>query len=114
VPTYASIDCRLAALIQKVTEADDVGRLEGSLLRLLERAQEHAQRSERLLGQGRARTAQTALKQAIRKLTSFLRRVHSLAGRQTIGPVGPMLADATTAVRTDMQLLLSGAEGAGK
>jgi hypothetical protein len=108
-PTYPSIDCRLAVLITQVGDSDDVGRLKGALVRLLLKARVHEQRSARLLDQGRARSAETALKQAIRKLTSVLSRTRSLTGRKTIGAVvRPVLDGAASEIREHMRTLLAG------
>jgi hypothetical protein len=96
-------------LIAKVTAAD-AGRIEGPMLKLLNRAKVQARRAEKLASQGSIGTARGALKQAVQALSSFASRVNSLAGRQVLGAGRAMFTEMAAPIKADMRTLLGSAQ----
>jgi hypothetical protein len=104
-PTFASIDCRLDALIAQLTATPDVpAKLKAALKKNLQQARDKKQQAEHATSVTRAVLGE--LKQARRKMIGFSHRIRSLAGRRSIhGDTGPMLAAAGDGISTDLKTL---------
>ncbi len=102
-PTFASIDCRLDALIAQVSTTADVDGVRGALLNRLNQAKARKELAEMRPGtRGRS-----ALRHAIRSMIGFVHRVGSLTGRRRIiTPTQKMLFDEGKSILDDMQTLL--------
>ena len=103
--TYVSIDCRLDALIARLTATPDVpAKLRAALLANLQQARDEEQKAERSTTV--TRVVLGNLKQARRKMSSFSHRIRSLAGRHKIhGDTGPALASAGDEISSDLRIL---------
>jgi hypothetical protein len=108
VPTFTDIDCRLNLLIDKVSAADNLGRLKKRLVSQLQRAARQKETAEARHNAGKQRAARSFLKHAIQTLRAFDHTIKSLAGRHTI-PAGTRAALLTMSgpIETDMQRLLT-------
>lgn len=67
-PTFASLNCRLAALLERVRAATDLGGVQPSLVKAAEKALERKEQAEEATT---PRRAKSLLKKAIRKLVAF-------------------------------------------
>ncbi len=71
MPTFASIDCRLEALIATVNALGDIRPVKATLLGRLNRAKTQKERAEQLVSQYRRRRAQTSLERASQSMMAF-------------------------------------------
>jgi hypothetical protein len=100
--TFASIDCRLAALAAQV-QTNTSGRVGATLSRLLARAIERTETAEQATDPRRARNY---LRDANRRMVVFSHRVRSLVGRRHIPmPLAGDLLEQADAIAADMLAL---------
>lgn len=95
------VECSIDQLIDRVTSATDLGRLQNGLARSLRRAK------AKIEGAGMTPPKpRNALKRAVRALRSFEHRVKSLAGRKNIpADTRTSLLEASAAIRNQVQAL---------
>jgi flagellar hook-associated protein FlgK len=112
--TFASIDCRLDALIAQLTATPDVpAKLKDALAKNLQKARDKKQQAEHATSITRAVLGE--LKQARRQMITFSHHIRSLAGRRAIhGDTGPALASAGDAISADLKTLRNSLRSAGK
>lgn len=83
-PTFESIDCRLDALIARLSAATDLGRLRTGLVNAATKAREKKLQAESFDAQGKAKQRRTALRKAVKKLSSFVHKLSSRSSRKII------------------------------
>ena len=112
--TFASIDCRLDALIAQLNATSDVpAKLKAALGKNLQKARDKKLQAEHATTVTRAVLGE--LKQARRKMIGFSHRIRSLAGRRSIqGDTGPLLAAAGDGISSDLKTLRDSLRSAGK
>jgi hypothetical protein len=103
--TFASIICRLEALLATVDAASDLGTTKTALRNGVAAALSKTQAADDSVTAGRKKPASNALKKAARKLIDFDHRLRSLRSRKNIpadtraallGDAGPILDDLKT------------------
>jgi len=92
-PTFASILCRLDALIALVAGSDDLGKTKQQLTKASAKARDKTVQAESLVGEKRKK-GKNALKKARRKMISFNFRVRSRTGRKIIPEAKRVALDA--------------------
>jgi hypothetical protein len=112
--TFASIDCRLDALIAQLSTTPDVpAKLKAALGKNLQKARDKKLQAEHATTVTRAVLGE--LKQARRKMIGFSHRIRSLASRRAIqGDTGPLLAAAGDGISSDLKTLRDSLRSAGK
>lgn len=101
--TFASIDCRLRALLADTSAATDLGSLQQNLVKTLTAARD---RFEQLPSATKSRKAKTIIRFTERKLVSYARRIRSNKGRKTIPEATrTRLTDAAEPIRSDLLVL---------
>src|SRR5262249_19403123 len=76
-PTFASIDCRLAALLARVGTASELGALRQRLLDRLQQATERERRTESLCSQDKRRSRRRSFRPALTALARFVKILRS-------------------------------------
>jgi hypothetical protein len=106
VPTFASIDCRLDALIARIQGATGIARQQAQLVDQLTKAKEREDAAEGLCRSADTKHARTRLKQAIRTMIQYEQRLRSNTGRRLIpSALGAELIAAGEAIRADLKTL---------
>lgn len=104
--TFASLNCRLGALLSRVTTGGDLGRLTTRLTRAVTKAKQRKEQAEDHCSAGDARRAGTALKKALRKVVTFDAAVRSGNGRRVlVAEVREELRSAAAGIRRDLRTL---------
>ena len=104
LPTFASLGCRLNALIATMSAAGDLGPLQKTLRRRLNHAK--PQQAEALAAARKRRAARARLARAITSLTAFRAVVESSAGQRLIGEATrTSLTKSADSIVRDMQTL---------
>jgi hypothetical protein len=101
-PTFRSIACRLAELVENVesdTTLDDVAT---RLTRPIADARARAVKAEQLCAEGEAKRARKQLKTLRKKLVEFLRRLGLPASKDVRAPLRDELIATIRAIRTDL------------
>ena len=80
-PTFASLDCRLEALIARVGAARDLAKLQPKLRDQAEKAKAHKEKAAALCRQASERRTRNALRPAINKMSQFERTLRSRRAR---------------------------------
>jgi hypothetical protein len=95
-PTFASIDCRLAALIAAVQSEPQLGKQQSKLDKAAQTAQAREEAAAAACAGGNAKTSGKQLKKVIRKLIQFSHRLRSNNSRKNIpeGAREPLAQDA--------------------
>jgi len=104
-PTFASIECRLAALIARVAGASDLGALEAGLAARLAAASKHEREAEMRCGQASRPRVRRALRAATTKLTQFRRMLRSHRARSVPRVLTSDLVTTADALRADLRAL---------
>jgi hypothetical protein len=108
-PTFASIDCRLAALLADVAASPALGKQRAGLLKAGTAARTRLQSAQSLVSAGRTRRVRGQLRKAIGKTRSLARKLRSHRARRSIPPEirkdflargAALLADMKTLGRT--------------
>ncbi len=106
--TFASLDCRLAALIARVQSTTDIRRpqTQTQLLKQLTKAKERKEQAETACAASDAKHARSRLKQTVRKMIQFGQRLRSNTGRRAMtAALRAELIAAGDAIKTDLQTL---------
>jgi len=107
VATYESIDCRLDGLVASLDAAQDLGRLKSGLVQAATKARTKKQQAEGFVATGKKKQEKTAMKKAVKALSSFLHKLGSRSARKLIPPATrQILTDQTKAILADMKTLL--------
>lgn len=107
-PTFASLNCRLAALIEAVEAESALGRLQPKLDRAARKAKLRKESAEAACAGGSAKAAKRQLKKVVRKLIQFSHRLRSNQARKTVDEaVREPLAVAADAIQDDARTLLA-------
>lgn len=113
-PTFASVECRLDALIDATSRANDVGSPKPALLAGARRAKALTLQAEQSFGAGNARRARNLLRRAIRRLIGFEHRLRTLHAHRVVGTdTRTMLLELAGGIRHDLRLLLPGGSPGG-
>src|SRR5207245_10123702 len=105
-PTFASIDCRLAALIGRIRSSTDIRRQQGPLAGQLTKAQRRMEGGESLCSSSAAKHARRHLTQAIRKMIQYGQRLGSKPARRSMpSELRTELMAAGDAIETDLRSL---------
>jgi hypothetical protein len=104
-PTFASIDCRLAALLARVGAASELGAVRKRLFGRLEQATTRDRHTESLCSQGKRRRTRKAFRPSLAALARFLKILRSRRVRSVPTPLASELRTAATGVRDDMRTL---------
>lgn len=83
-PTYGSIACGLEMLVTRVDTATDLGQPKRGLLGAATKARAMEQQAEGFITTGTHRQEKSAMKKALKALTSFLRKANSRAAKKHI------------------------------
>src|SRR5262249_16662220 len=110
-PTFASIDCRLDALIAELSATPDVpAKLKAALMKNLQKARDKKQQAEQSTKITRAILGK--LQKARRQMIPSSHHIRSLAGRRAIhGGTGPVLAAAGDDISADLRTLRDSLRG---
>lgn len=106
-PTFRSLNCRLAALIEQTGGEPALGDLTEKLLGALNKARDRNELAESGCAQGQTRKARVRLKQAIRQLAKYSQRLRSHAARKVPDEVRQLLGLAADTIRRDARTLRS-------
>jgi hypothetical protein len=104
-PTFASIDCRLAALLSRVGTASELGAVRKRLSGRLKQATTRDRHTESLCSQGKRRRTRKAFRPSLTALARFLKILRSRRARSVPPPLASELRFAATGVRDDMRTL---------
>ena len=104
-PTFASIDCRLAALLARVGMASELGALRQRLLGRLQEATTREQRTESLCAQNKRRPRHRAFRRALTALARFLNILRSRRARAIPTSLASELRTQAEGIRGDMRTL---------
>ncbi len=105
-PTFASIDCRLAALIGRIRSSTDIRRQQGPLAGQLTKAQRRMEGGESLCSSSAAKHARRHLTQAIRKMIQYGQRLGSKPARRSMpSELRTELMAAGDVIETDLRSL---------
>ena len=106
--TFASINCQLMVLVERVNASLELGELKGTLQKQVKTAMKREERAESECGSGETRRAKAALRQAGRFVASFQARIGSRDGRFVIRPeVREALLAAAHPIRVGLKGLRS-------
>jgi YVTN family beta-propeller protein len=107
-PTFASLNCRLAALIAQVDAESTLGNLKRRLLNGVRQAKKRKEKAEATCRNGKRPPASRELRKSFRKMASFVALLRSRRGRQVIPDgVRATIGDAATPIRDDLKALRS-------
>jgi hypothetical protein len=107
-PTFASLNCRLAALIAAVQAEPALGKLQPKLVKAAETAKMRKETAEGFCTQGDAKGAKRQLKKVVRKLIQFSHRLRSNQARKTVDEsVREPFAVEGDAIQDDARTLLA-------
>jgi hypothetical protein len=105
-PTFASLNCRLAALIAATEAADALGPLQAKLLVALGKAKARKEAAEGVCADGRTKPAKAKLKHVVRQLIQYAHRLRSLSARKKVSTeIREPLAVQADAIRVDAKTL---------
>jgi hypothetical protein len=105
--TFASLNCRLAALIEAVRAESRLGKTQTKLLRAAQRAKQRKEAAEADCAGGNAKSAKKILKKVGRNLIQFSHRLRANNARKTIDQtVREPLVSAADAIQRDARTLM--------
>jgi hypothetical protein len=104
-PTFASIDCRLAALLARVGTASGLGALRQKLLGRLQQATTRERRTESLCSQDKRRPRRRAFRPALTALARFLKMLGSHQARAVPTSLASELRTTAEGILGDMRTL---------
>jgi hypothetical protein len=104
-PTFASIDCRLAALLARVGTASELGALRQTLVGQLQQASTQERRTESLCSKNKRRPRRRAFRPALSALARFLTILRSHRARAVPTSLASELRTMAEAIRGDMRTL---------
>lgn len=104
--TFSSIECRLDALIARLNAATDLGKLKKGLVKSPVAARTSTQIAEDLADGGKNKPAKKKLKQATKRMSSFVHRLKSLTARKKLpAETRTSLIDEGTPIQADLKTL---------
>jgi hypothetical protein len=104
--TFASIDCRLAALLARVNETPALGQFAGRLAQNLGKAKSDTEAGQTSCASSDVKHARQRLKQAIRGTIQYHHQLVTTAARKKIDPaVRQDFADKSTPIQADLKTL---------
>jgi Legume lectin domain len=107
-PTFRSLDCRLAALLEATQAADDLGDLREKLIVTLGKARERENLAESWCTKGKTRQASVRLRQVTQQLAQYRQRLRGLPARKRIPEeIREPLAQAADRIRSDARSMRS-------
>ena len=105
-PTFASLDCRLAALIATVQGQPELGKQQAKLDKAAQKAKEREEVAAGKCASGAAKASGKQLKKVVRKLIQFSHRLRSNRSRKSIPEeVRAPLAETADEIREDVREL---------
>ena len=108
-PTFASLNCRLAALIAAVEAETRLGKLQPKLDRAAQKARQRKEAAEAACAGGNAKASAKQLKKVVRKLIQFSHRLRSNSARKKVDEVvREPLAEAADEIQQDARELMDG------
>ena len=108
-PTFASLNCRLAALIAAVEAETRLGKLQPKLEKAARKAKERKETAESACADGNAKASGRQLKKVVRKLIQFSHRLRSNSARKKVDEVvREPLAEAADEIQQDARALMDG------
>jgi len=107
--TFASLNCRLASLIEAVRSESRLGKLQVNLLKTAQKAKQRKEAGESACAGRKAKTAKKQLKQAVRRLIKFAHRLRSNNARKNVDQaVREPLATGADEIQGDARTLMRG------
>jgi hypothetical protein len=104
--TFESIDCRLDAMITRLSAAPDLGRLRTGLVKAATKARDKKLQAEAFDAQGKAKQRKNALKKSAKALGSFIHKLSSRSSRKIIPQATRQsFIDEATPILTDLKTL---------
>ena len=104
--TFASLNCRLAALIAAVQAETQLGKLQEKLVKTAAKAKERKEAAEGKCDEGKTKPAGKQLKKVVRKLIQFSHRLRSKSARKKVPEeIREPLAAAADAIQQDARAL---------
>jgi hypothetical protein len=108
-PTFASLNCRLAALIEAVQTDSQLGKQQAKLVKAAQTAKDRKEAGEAKCAAGDAKAAGKQLKKTVTKLTQFSHRLRSNNSRKNIPEnVREPLAQTADGIQNDARTLKGG------
>lgn len=107
VPTFESLNCRLAEVLALVNASPDLGALQGPLAKRVAQAKARKDKAEGRCQDGRTPPAKRLVGKAAGKAKGVVRKLGSRKGRQVPDPLRSDLVAAMTAIQTDLKALKS-------
>lgn len=105
-PTFASLNCRLAALVAAVETEPGLGKLQPKLIKAARKAKQRKEQAEAFCAGGNDRKAGKHLKKVVRKLIQFAHRLRSNKARKTVDEaIREPLALGADAIQQDARTL---------
>jgi hypothetical protein len=105
-PTFRSLNCRLALLIEQTDAAEALGSLREKLLVPLAKAKARKEQAETQCAAGQTKQPRSRLKQVVRQLVQYAHRLRSLSARRKAPEEArEPLAQGADAVRLDAKEL---------
>jgi hypothetical protein len=105
-PTFASLNCRLAALVAAVQAQAQLGKLQAKLVKAAEKAKQRKETAEEKCAEGKTKPAGKQLKKVVRKLIQFSHRLRSKSARKKAPEeIREPLAVAADAIQQDARAL---------
>jgi concanavalin A-like lectin/glucanase superfamily protein len=105
-PTFASIDCRLDALLTHLNAAPALGDLAAKLAHTVDKARQRKVDAEALCRTSNAKKTRKRLQQATKELTLYVHRLNGLAARKKLDPaVRQQFVDEGTPIQRDLRML---------
>ena len=107
--TFASLNCRLASLIEAVRSESRLGKLQVNLLKTAQKAKQRKEAGESACAGRKAKTAKKQLKKAVRRLIQFAHRLRSDNARKNVDQaVREPLATGADEIQGDARTLMRG------
>jgi hypothetical protein len=107
--TFASLNCRLASLIEAVRSESHLGKLQVNLLKTAQKAKQRKEAGESACAGRKAKTAKKQLKKAVRRLIQFAHRLRSNNARKNVDQaVREPLATGADEIQGDARTLMRG------
>jgi hypothetical protein len=107
--TFASLNCRLASLIEAVRSESRLGKLQVNLLKTAQKAKQRKEAGESACAGRKAKTAKKQLKKAVRRLIQFAHRLRSNNARKNVDQaVREPLATGADEIQGDARTLMRG------
>jgi len=104
-PTFASIECRLAALLAHVNGEPRLGDFGPKLAHSVEKASERTSDADAACGQPSLKKARKRLQQTDTALVQFAHRLNGLSARKKLGTLRQPFLDEAASIQSDVKTL---------